>query len=175
MFGWTECPWNWKRILIRKLVACYYPLCSLPSTLATDMIVKSSLPRVCTRATEISHSRPLKSKIFPKLLKIKFTPPIQQLIENDQHRPLMVDLAVHVTCIFVVLVLFTRFFLSSTCPKWEGCNVNVYVGRLRQWQIPRLDCPPQLLGNEQLRSTLYVAMTENLWFYTTLLPRQLTL
>lgn len=30
---------------------------SLPSTLAPDMIVKSSLPRVCTRATEISHSQ----------------------------------------------------------------------------------------------------------------------
>jgi hypothetical protein len=40
---------------------------SLPSTLAPDMIVKSSLPRVCTRATEISHSQTSQEQNLPKI------------------------------------------------------------------------------------------------------------
>ena len=42
------------------------------------------------------------------------------------------------------------------------CDVNVYVGIVRQWQIPRLECLPQLLGSKQRRSTLCVVMTGNL-------------
>ena len=40
--------------------------------------------------------------------------------------------------------------------------MNVYVGMIGQWRMPVLKHPPQLLGNMQRWSTLYVAMTKNL-------------